>query len=248
MKAGARMLVWGCGKIYGTVGGGAFEKAVINQAKEVKYHQCPQLYQHHLTKDHDMYCGGTVTVYVEPIPIPYQLYIFGAGHISKALCAHAIQLDFEITVIDDRKNIFNDWKFPNVHFINKNPAETIPDLTWDKRTMVLIITYSHLLDGQILAQAIKLPVCYTGMIGSKRKAAIIRKLFLQNSASAEELDKVDLPVGINIDAVTPQELAISIIARLIQVKNKEKHFMKNGKWEMENGRDLAGIKKTIRGI
>ena len=138
LKAGARMLVWENGSIYGTVGGGAFEKSVIGQSLGIIQTQEPRLTEHHLTKDHDMCCGGTVSVYLEPVPIPYQLFIFGAGHIGRALSMFSSQLEFDVKVIDDRKNIFRDWNIPNVGIINRSPGRTIPGLIWDNRTFAVI--------------------------------------------------------------------------------------------------------------
>ncbi len=220
LKSGSRMIVWENGEIYGTVGGGAFEKSVIERSDEIIRTQESKMFEHHLTKDHDMCCGGSVSVYMEPISIPYQLIIFGAGHVSKALVDLSVHLDFEVKVIDDRKDIFRGWDKSKAELINGDPGKIISKLTWDDRTYGVIVTYSHPLDREILARTIQLDTGYLGMIGSKRKVAITRKLFLEESiASEQELDRVDMPIGLDIKAHTPHEIAVSIFAGLIRARN-----------------------------
>ncbi|MBI2966331.1 MAG: XdhC family protein [Bacteroidetes bacterium] len=223
LKTGAKMIVWEDGKIYGTVGGGAFENKVIVDALEVMNTGAGKIFEHHLTRDHNMCCGGTVTVYIEPVVLPWNLYIFGAGHVGRELAFLGNHLDFDVTVIDDRKDIFGTWPSGEIRLRNENPVGVIPTLAWNNRTFAVILTYSHPLDRKILEACLSKEWGYLGMIGSRRKVEVTKRMFLEKDISEPEiLSKVDMPVGLNINAHTPQEIAVSIIARLIMEKNKPK--------------------------
>jgi xanthine dehydrogenase accessory factor len=219
LKAGASMLVRADGSTSGTVGGGALEYAVIAQALDAISGNRSALVEHRLVRDHNMCCGGTVQIFIRAIPVPEQLFLFGAGHIGSALARLCERLDFDVTVIDGRARIFDGWKEDGVQLINAHPREVMPSLAWDCRTHVVIATHAHPLDREILAYSLKKPLAYCGMIGSARKIAVTRTLFLeQHWASPEQLDRVDMPIGIDIGAMTPEEIAVSIAARLIAVR------------------------------
>jgi len=222
LKAGAKMIVAQNGQTHGTIGGGELEHQVIRQAGEMIDRGEAATFEHHLVKDHRMCCGGKVTVYIEPVTVPHPLYLFGAGHVSKAVVEHLRPLeDFEITVVDDRPHIFNGWNTNGLTFLNRPVAEALPTLEWGDDVFAVIMTYSHPLDREILAFCLQQETAYTGMIGSQRKALMTRKLFIdQQIATAEQMHRVDVPIGIDIGAHSPQEIAISIAARLISVKNK----------------------------
>ncbi len=225
LKTGAQMVVRPDGSIAGTIGGGALEFGAISEALLSIATSKSALFEHRLTKDHDMCCGGSVSLFVEVLEISSQCYIFGAGHVGKALAHILSNLDMEVTVVDDRPNIFDGWKkdldansHPN--FIQQLPSVVLPSLIWDSRTYAVIATHSHALDRELLRQAIRLPFRFCGMIGSKRKVLVTRTLFLERGlATEEQLDRIDMPVGIDISASSPGEIAVSIAARIIEVKN-----------------------------
>lgn len=233
LKAGAKMLVWEDGSTWGTIGGGALEKSVIKNAHKVIGTQNPETTIHNLVKDHQMCCGGTVRVFIEPVYLPRNLYIFGGGHVGKALCHHAAALDFHVTVIDDRKEIFDSWENPLVQYVNQDPVKAIHELPWDRFTYAVILTYDHSLDREILTQCIQKPRAYLGMIGSKRKAAVTMRMLLEKGVTTpEELEKVDTPIGLAINAQSPHELAIGILGKLIREKNKP---AENTAWQPKSG-------------
>ncbi len=216
------MIVYENGSIYGTIGGGALEKTIINRALEAIKNNNAFIAEHNLVKDLAMCCGGTVSVFIEPVMNRRKLYIFGAGHVGKALACFATSLDFNITLIDDRYDAFENIEAQEYEVLNAHHSTAIAQLEFDEGTFVVILTYDHQHDREILALTSKKPHCYIGMIGSKRKVEIARKNMLAgNLMLPEELEQIDMPVGIDIKAVTPQEIAISILAKLILVRNSE---------------------------
>ncbi len=221
-KVGAKMLVYSSGAIKGTIGGGNLEKEVIKNAlNQLKCNE-PKLFKHDLLHQHNMCCGGTVEIFIEPIEKMKRLYIFGAGHTGQALAKFAKVLDFEVFVIDDRKEYIQ--QLSEVEGINKltvDYKEILPKLPFDNNTFVAILTYEHEIDRDILSYCIKQPSAYVGMIGSKRKVEMTKKMFLDAEiATKKQLNAVDMPMGIDVLAETPEEIAISILAKLIKVKNK----------------------------
>lgn len=219
-KTGAKMLVYRDGTIYGTIGGGELEKNVIKQALDIFETRMPSVFKHDLLHQHNMCCGGSVDIYIEPIMKKNKLYIFGAGHTGHALARYALRFDFEIVIIDDRKEYLDEIDLDGVNKLHLHYAQALPVLPFDEHTYITIMTYSHPYDRDILAFCLKKPYAYLGMIGSQRKVEMTRKMFSEGKiGTMEELDKVDMPMGINIGAEGPDEIAISILSKLIAVKH-----------------------------
>ena len=220
-KPGAKMIVYDDGKIFGTIGGGELEKSVIKKALEIIKTKQPQLFRHDLLHQHNMCCGGTVDIYIEPIMKKNKLYIFGAGHVGKALSHYAKDFEFDVILIDDRKEYLDEVKEEGINKMNLSYLHALPLLPFDEQTYICIVTYSHPIDREILASCIKKPHAYLGMIGSDRKVAMTKKMFSEGlEMTDKELEEVDMPMGLNIHAETPEEIAISILSKLIEVKNK----------------------------
>lgn len=221
-KTGAKMIVCEDGFIYGTIGGGNLEKEIIKNAiEQIKLNQ-PKSFKHDLLQQHNMCCGGVVEIYIEPILKKSKLYIFGAGHTGEALARLMVNHDFDIFLIDDRDEFIDGIELSGINKMKVNFDEVLTSLPFDDMTYVVIMTYSHPIDRNILAFCIKQPYAYLGMIGSKRKVELTKKMFVQGKiASANELSTVDMPMGIDINPNGPQEIALSIGAKLIEVKNKE---------------------------
>ena len=219
-KEGAKMLVLKNGKIYGTIGGGSLEKEVISNALEVINKKKPAIFAHALVHDHGMCCGGTVQIFIEPVLSKKQLYIFGAGHIGKALSGFAQQLDFGVSLVDEREDAFDEWDHPAVKMINKNHNRAYEELKFDENTFIVVVTHDHAYDREIVAYCAKKPYAYLGMIGSHRKVEIAKKTFLAgNILTEKEMNNIDWPMGIEIAVDTPGEIAISILAKMIDVRN-----------------------------
>ena len=220
-KVGAKMIVYADGKIFGTIGGGGLEKNVITNAIELIGTRQPKLFRHDLLHQHGMCCGGTVEIYIEPIMKKNKLYIFGAGHTGQSLAKLAKDFDFETVLIDDRKEYIDECKLEEVNKMNLPFGQALKLLPFDEQTYICIMTYSHPIDRDILAFCAKKPFAYLGMIGSQRKVEMTKKMFTEGlNISSEELEKIDMPMGVDIGAEGPEEIALSIFAKLIAVKNK----------------------------
>jgi len=228
LKAGAKMIVWDDGKIFGTIGGGNLEKGVIPNAIEIIKENTSRLFSHDLQTQHGMCCGGKLEIYIEPIMQTKDLFVFGAGHVGKAIVKYALDLDFEIFVIDDRKEIFDDWEEGSYNKMIVNFTEILPKLPFSSSSFIVIATYEHSIDREILSHCIKQPHAYLGMIGSKRKIDVTNKMMISSGiATKEQLEKVRMPIGVDISAEDHYEIAISIIAELIKIKNStEKNTVK----------------------
>ena len=219
-KIGAKMIVFTTGKILGTIGGGALEKKVIEQAQETIKTTLARIVSHNLVSELGMCCGGTVELFLEPIMNKKKLYIFGAGHIGIALAQFSKNLDFNVTLIDSRTEMFEDFDCSEIEINQEHHSNAITQLVFDEHTFVVILTHDHAYDREILALTSQKKTGYIGMIGSKRKVEIAKKNLLASKLiTVAEILKVDMPIGLEINAKTPQEIAISILGKLIHVRN-----------------------------
>lgn len=219
-KPGAKMLVFEDGSIKGTIGGGAVEKEMIEKAKQFIHTGGCQKFTFNLEGDLAMACGGDMEIYMENIlPIP-RLYIFGAGHVGKALAMFAKNTGFAVHLIDPRENIFNESDLENYYCYNQDYVNAIDQIAFDNNAYIVIVTPKHEYDEKLLAILGKKTSRYIGMIGSTRKIEAMKQHFLaENILSKDQIAKVDMPIGIKIAAQSPEEIAISIVAKLIEVKN-----------------------------
>lgn len=221
-KTGAKMIVYPDGSVTGSIGGGRVENEVAGMAVKLMSSGKPAKVLFNLDEDLDMHCGGSMEVYIEPLNPLKKLFIFGAGHIGKVLARYAREFDFSVTLIDPRDDIFGDDIIKKYNCINQDYFQAIKAMLFDENTYVVIVTPKHILDEEILALVARKPHAYLGMIGSTRKVDLLKKRFLEeNILSREELEQVDMPIGIRFNAETPQEIAISILAKLIDVRNAQ---------------------------
>ncbi|TAL68138.1 MAG: XdhC family protein [Bacteroidetes bacterium] len=220
-KIGAKMLVMDDSKIFGTIGGGSLEKDVIEKSLEIIKSPKTDLISYNLTKDLGMKCGGSVDIFIETLFSQYKLYIFGAGHIGKALAKYTENLDFDVIIIDERENIFDGWLEGRFTKLNITFTDFFSQFKIDENTFIVIVTKGHDTDSEVLENCIKSNAAYIGMIGSKRKASEIRKEFvLGGIVTDNEFDRIDIPIGLEIKAEGPDEIAISIASKLVLEKNK----------------------------
>ena len=160
-----------------------------------------------------------VEILLEPIQPDSTLYIFGAGHIAEALLPLGKMADFRVVVIDDRTMFANPKRFPEADEILVEPFEMVFDkLQINPHSYLVIVTRGHLYDGEVLERATKTDAGYIGMIGSKRKIAVLYKTLQDKGVKKEALDRVYAPIGLDIHSETPAEIAISIAAELIQIR------------------------------
>ncbi|PLX07453.1 MAG: xanthine dehydrogenase [Marinilabiliales bacterium] len=219
-KSGSRMLVLPDSTIIGTIGGGSVELETMKKALEVIKTGIPLLYKYNLKADLQMECGGAMQVYIEPLAIKPDLYIFGAGHVGRALSKMAVGIGFQITMIDERQGIFEDYNTSELNTFNGNFTDFINRATFNEKTFVVIMTHEHKYDFEVLSKVCNKPHHYLGMIGSSRKVQKAKDdLIAGKILSQEKIEKIDMPIGVPINCETPEEIAVSILAKLIDVKN-----------------------------
>jgi xanthine dehydrogenase accessory factor len=224
-EEGTKMLVRADGSIMGTIGGGSIEKQVIQDALAVIRSGKPIKLAYRLQAGEElgMICGGDIEVFVEPILVIPHLYIFGGGHIALPLVKMAHIVGFKITIIDDRPEFANHGRFPEAEqTIVSDMTAAFEQLTVDHSSSIVIITHGHKCDEAALAGALKTPARYIGMIGSKEKNRAVFSRLLAKGYTQEDLDRVHAPIGLRIMAQTPEEIAVSIIAELVQVRRSNR--------------------------
>ena len=218
----SRMLVREDGSMAGTIGGGCVEAEVWAAAKEVIQLEQPRKMTFNLNQDaaYDagLICGGTLEIFVEPILPQPVLHIFGGGHISLAVARAANAAGFAISVTDDRATFANAERFPIAGEIFTTYEEAFEKLQPNASHFVLIVTRGHKDDMRVLAWAVRTNARYIGMIGSKRKVLSVYKALEKEGYSPQEFERVHAPVGLDIGALTPEEIGISIAAELIAVR------------------------------
>jgi xanthine dehydrogenase accessory factor len=224
-EEGAKMLIRADGSIAGTIGGGSIEKQVIQEALAVIRSGKPKKLAYRLQAGEElgMICGGDIEIFVEPILVTPRLYIFGGGHIALPLVKMAHIVGFKITVIDDRPEFANRERFPEAEqTIVSDMTAAFEKLTVDQSSYIVIITQGHKGDEAALAGALTTPARYIGMIGSKEKNRAVFSRLLAKGYIQEDLDRVHAPIGLKIMAQTPEEIAVSIIAELVQVRRSKR--------------------------
>jgi xanthine dehydrogenase accessory factor len=163
--------------------------------------------------------GKNIEIFVEPIVSSPVLYVFGAGHVSRQIVPLAALVDFQVVVIDDREDFANAEYFPEAGDIHQCPFEGVMDrLPVDESSFLVIVTRGHMHDKTVLAQALRTKAKYIGMIGSSRKRKVIYEKLMDEGFSKEDLSRVHSPIGLEIGAETPVEIAVSIVAELIKVR------------------------------
>jgi xanthine dehydrogenase accessory factor len=222
----SRMLIRDDGTIAGTIGGGCVEAEVWAAAKEVMDAEQPRKMtfnlNHEAEYDAGLICGGTLEVFVEPILPQPTLYIFGAGHVSTAVSRIASQAGFAIAVIDDRESFANAERFPMASEIHTSFDESFEKIQPNSSSYLLIVTRGHKDDMRVLAWALNTDARYIGMIGSKRKVLSVYKALEKEGFAPEKFERVHAPVGLDIGALSPEEIAVSIVAELIAVRRNAK--------------------------
>jgi xanthine dehydrogenase accessory factor len=219
-KPGSRMAVSDDGALTGTIGGGAIEKQVVDAALDLM--KAPQRTTHtvetHLTHDLGMCCGGKMTVFLEKHGGAAKLFVFGAGHVAKELAALARHVGFDVTVVDERAEWLTAERFPGAKLRHEPPEVVARALSGGADTYCCVTTHDHPLDQACLEALLRTPLAYLGVIGSERKALRFRQRLEAAGYGRDELARFQSPMGLSIAALTPQEIAVSIVAQLIAVR------------------------------
>lgn len=229
-RIGMRLAVPLNNEPFGNLGGGEMEYWVI---KTIRIQQPKSVVKWNFNLDEQgkpihedeiktkMICGGRVEVLIEPLFAPHPLYIIGAGHCGRALAEFAVKVDFQVTIIDNRHDLLQTDAFPTeCRLIHNDYTNLTADINFSPDAYIVIMTYGHVHDKQVLEHCLKQPFRYLGMIGSKKKVAETILKVKENGFSDADIAKVHAPIGLPIHSHTPYEIAISILAELIKIKNQ----------------------------
>jgi xanthine dehydrogenase accessory factor len=222
-KPGSKMVVLAKGETRGTVGGGAIEHQIIAAALELLAdpRATSKLIETHLTHDLGMCCGGKMQVFLEKHAAAAQLWIFGAGHVAREVARLGHHVGFSVEVVDERRELLTDARFPEVRRNHANPADIARAHPGGADVYFCIVTHDHPLDQACLEALLRKPSAYLGVIGSRRKAERFKMRLTAAGFTPAELERVRSPMGTPIHALTPEEIAVSIVGELIAVRRKD---------------------------
>jgi xanthine dehydrogenase accessory factor len=229
----AKMLVYEDGRQLGTIGGGSAEAEVRKEAVAAMETGIAKLLSFDLQnvdpEESALVCGGFMEVYLEPVLPDPTLFIFGAGHVSKAVAEAAKPVGFKIAVIDDRAKYANKERFPSADALYVEGWEEVwQRLPVNETSYLFIATRGHQFDLSCLRKALQSPARYIGMLGSLKKARMLLEFLEKEGADASLFHRVCVPTGLDIGSETPEEIAVSIVAELIAVrKNKDIRSLKD---------------------
>ncbi len=163
--------------------------------------------------------GDAIEVFAEPLVSEPILYVFGAGHVSSKIVPLATQVGFKTVVIDDRPEFADSKNFPEAAEVHQYPFEgVLQRLAVNESSYLVIVTRGHIHDKTVLAQCLKTNARYIGMIGSRRKIAMVFERLQEEGLTKKDIDRVHAPIGVDIGAETPEEIAVSIVAELISIR------------------------------
>ncbi len=215
------MLVWADGRTLGTIGGGCYENDAFWKARESLSSGRPQLLHYELNDDfaqeNGLICGGRMDVHIDPLTPSPRLFIIGAGHVGHHLARIAGDVGFRIHVVDDREKFANAERFPGAEVVVQSIPEWLHRADLPASAYVVVVTRGHQHDLDAMRALAARDLKYLGLIGSRAKVARIYDALLAEGMPAECLQRVHAPIGLDIGAVTPAEIAISILAELIAV-------------------------------
>lgn len=219
----SKILVRDDGSIVGTVGGGCVEAEVWSVAQEVMREEKPRRLHFNLNAnpefDNGLICGGSLDIFVEPILATPTALILGGGHVGLNVARVAKVAGFEVVVADDREAFANRERFPEASETFAGPWDEIfTKLHVSNHTYLVLVTRGHKGDLDCLRWAVTTNARYLGMIGSKRKFIEICKVLEREGVPVERIERVHSPIGLDIGALTPEEIAVAIVAEMIAVR------------------------------
>lgn len=222
-RVGAKVLVYEDGRTVGTIGGGCYESDACGKARDAIRTRRAALVSYELSdelaQENGLICGGQMQVFIEPLDASPSLYVVGAGHVSQHLAQAATRVGFRVHVLDDRERFANAERFPEA-------ASVIADdiVAWLSRaelpesSYVVVVTRGHTHDLEAMRALAGRPLRYVGMIGSRAKVVKITEALINSGVPKDWVRAVHAPIGLQIGAVTPEEIAVSIVAELIAVR------------------------------
>ena len=225
-RVGAKMLVYADGRTVGTIGGGCYENEALLKARQSLTTRKPCTVRYELADDFaaesGLICGGQMEIFVEPIEPSPALYIFGGGHVGQFVARVAHDAGFQVHVVDDREKFANRERFPDIAGVIVDDIPTwLQKTTLPSSTYAVIVTRGHRHDLDALRALAPRKLRYLGLIGSRAKVKRIYDVLIEEGVSLDQLENVHAPIGLDIGAVTPQEIAVAIVAELIAVRRSK---------------------------
>jgi xanthine dehydrogenase accessory factor len=222
-RVGARMLVFADGRSVGTIGGGCYENDAAGKARESLRTRKAGIARYDLSdalaEENGLICGGRMEVFIEPLEPSPRLVIVGAGHVSQHVAKMAADVGFRVQVVDDRESFANRERFPSAEELAvADIAGFLAGSDIPPAAYVVVVTRGHTHDLAAMRALAGRPLQYVGMIGSRAKVARIFDALASDGAPADWLRQVRAPIGLQIGAVTPAEIAVSIVAELVAVR------------------------------
>jgi xanthine dehydrogenase accessory factor len=227
-ETGAKMIVYHDGRIAGTVGGSEVEVLVIKDAQEAIAQGRPRRVEYNLNADTKgkstgMLCGGAMEFFIEPLKQFPRLYIFGGGHVGSALTRLADVVGYPYIVLDSRPEFASRDRFPKAAELFTGPyPELIETVEFLQPAYIVIVTSGHEADYEVLKGALRKPHAYLGLICSRKKKTGLWKKLLEEGVPKEQLDAIHAPIGLDIGAKTPEEIAVAVMAEVISVYYRKK--------------------------
>ena len=222
-RVGARMLVYADGQTVGTIGGGCYENDAAGKARGIIRTRKAQVVRYELNdevaEEQGLICGGQMDVFIEPLDPSPHLYVVGAGHVSQHVAAIAHDVGFKVHVVDDRSKFANAARFPDADDVIVEPIpEWLAGADLSPAAYIVVVTRGHRHDFEALRALAGRTFRYVGMIGSRAKVTRIRTALEEAGMDRDWLAAVRAPIGLRIGAVTPEEIAVSIVAELVAVR------------------------------
>ena len=218
-KGGTHMLV-ADQETHGTIGGGAIEQVVIDEARALLARGGTTMVRRHLTQELGMCCGGEMAVFLEVIETGAKLVVFGAGYIAKPLAAIAAGCGFEVTVVDEREEWAIEERFPTATLHVGSTESFACDWQTDGSEFAVVVTHDHALDQKLVQHLLGRPLRFLGMIGSLPKRRKFALRLRARGFSEADIARLHTPLGVDIGAATPEEIAVSVVAQLVAVRRQ----------------------------
>lgn len=216
--AGARMVVFTDGHVVGTIGGGAVEHAVVEASRAALADRRSRRVNVALGRDLGMCCGGRMEVLVDFVEARPTLWIYGAGHVAAALAPIAVALDFAVVVVDDRDALAVAERFPGARVMRADPEQVARTHTPGSSDWHIVLTHDHALDQAVTGHLLDRDCAWLGLIGSRAKVARFLTRWTAEGRDPSTFRKLCAPVGLDVGAETPAEIAVSIAAELVRVR------------------------------
>jgi xanthine dehydrogenase accessory factor len=222
-RVGAKMLAYADGRTKGTIGGGCYENDALGKAREaIRLHKAQLVHyslNDELAAESGLICGGQMDVYIEPVEPATHLFLIGAGHVALELGRVAHQVGFAVHVLDDRAKFASEERFPGAEVAVDDIPQWLSRTTLPPNAFVVVVTRGHRYDLDAMRVLVARDCRYLGLIGSRAKVRRIFDALSGEGVPAERLERVHAPIGLDIGAVSPAEIAVSIAAELIAARS-----------------------------